>query len=279
LFLVTFAAAATRRFEKGRNVSRIYRTETQSPQAASNHTLRAAARKKARQQKAREERLAELGASAAEKLTAADAFSKDALRYALDAGDDVTEASRRAAHGDFGPWLERHGIARSTATLVMRLARGREIIEAKLLTVSNLSLQRAAQLVPPLHSRRARTEIDKPKPAPPRCPYAPFTVIDGAMAAKPKAEVLAHIPGIGTPIAYPVPEPVPAPIAAEPTVAEPVPELFVSTWMRASPEARREFLAGIGLDKVLAAMPPDWIAILERRITGLGIINHSGEVN
>jgi hypothetical protein len=81
--------------------------------------------------------------------TAVRAAMANALAKALDAGDDLIEAKKRAPAGGWIRWIKNNcgDMPRSTAKLYMRLAKHRTEIEKEREKSPNLSLQAARRLI------------------------------------------------------------------------------------------------------------------------------------
>lgn len=76
------------------------------------------------------------------------AAMRQSLIHALAAGDMLIEAKGLVAHGEWLPWLaDNCGIPKRTAQLYMRLAKHRELIEAKSADVALLTIQAAVELI------------------------------------------------------------------------------------------------------------------------------------
>lgn len=76
------------------------------------------------------------------------AAMQKSLAHALAAGDMLIEAKGLVAHGEWLPWLaDNCGIPKRTAQLYMRLAKHREVIEAKSADVALLTIQAAVELI------------------------------------------------------------------------------------------------------------------------------------
>lgn len=76
------------------------------------------------------------------------AAMRKSLQHALAAGDMLIEAKGLVAHGQWLPWLaDNCGIPKRTAQLYMRLAKHRELIEAKSADVALLTIQAAVELI------------------------------------------------------------------------------------------------------------------------------------
>jgi len=76
------------------------------------------------------------------------AAMRQSLSHALAAGDMLMEAKSLVEHGEWLPWLaENCPIPKRTAQLYMRLAKHRELIEAKSADVAHLALQGAVELI------------------------------------------------------------------------------------------------------------------------------------
>ncbi|ASP51472.1 DUF3102 domain-containing protein [Sinorhizobium meliloti] len=76
------------------------------------------------------------------------AAMRKSLQHALAAGDMLIEAKGLVAHGQWLPWLaDNCGIPKRTAQLYMRLAKHRELIEAKSADVALLTIQGAVELM------------------------------------------------------------------------------------------------------------------------------------
>lgn len=73
---------------------------------------------------------------------------RQSLSHALAAGDMLVEAKSLIAHGQWLPWLaENCTIPKRTAQLYMRLAKHRDLIEAKSADVALLTIQAAVELI------------------------------------------------------------------------------------------------------------------------------------
>ncbi|MGK9198933.1 DUF3102 domain-containing protein [Sinorhizobium meliloti] len=73
---------------------------------------------------------------------------RKSLVHALAAGDMLIEARGLVAHGEWLPWLaDNCGIPKRTAQLYMRLAKHRELIEAKSANVALSTIQAAVDLI------------------------------------------------------------------------------------------------------------------------------------
>jgi hypothetical protein len=73
---------------------------------------------------------------------------ENAVQRALTTGDMLLEAKEQLEHGQWMPWLRDHcGMPQRTANLYMRLAKGREVIEAS--DIAGLTLNAAARLLAP----------------------------------------------------------------------------------------------------------------------------------
>lgn len=76
------------------------------------------------------------------------AAMRQSLSHALAAGDMLVEAKSLVGHGEWLPWLaENCPIPTRTAQLYMRLAKHRELIEAKSADVALLTIQAAVELI------------------------------------------------------------------------------------------------------------------------------------
>jgi hypothetical protein len=65
----------------------------------------------------------------------------DTVRAAMDAGDALIMAKRQLAHGEWMDWLEKNcALSIRTASDYMRLAEGREIIEAQIKAATELAV-------------------------------------------------------------------------------------------------------------------------------------------
>jgi hypothetical protein len=76
------------------------------------------------------------------------AAMQQSLSHALAAGNMLVEAKSLVAHGEWLPWLaDNCAIPKRTAQLYMRLAKHRELIEAKSADVALLTIQAAVELI------------------------------------------------------------------------------------------------------------------------------------
>jgi Protein of unknown function (DUF3102) len=114
----------------------------------------------ARQRKARELRLDELAQRIVEELDHVKNSARRTLEHALAAGDLLTDANAKTKHGEWETWVrEECGIPERTASMYMKLARGRKAIEAEIGNVADLSIRGALRLLaPPAKPRAASAE-------------------------------------------------------------------------------------------------------------------------
>lgn len=76
--------------------------------------------------------------------------SGEALRHAIAAGERLIEAKALLEHGQWLPWLAEQDIPERTARLYARIARHKDIIDAKSATVADMTLRGAvAELTEP----------------------------------------------------------------------------------------------------------------------------------
>nr|WP_234894923.1 DUF3102 domain-containing protein [Sinorhizobium meliloti] len=79
---------------------------------------------------------------------AAGLAGRELVRHAIAAGQRLIEAKALVAHGEWLPWLKKNcAIPTRTAQLYMRLAKHRELIEAKSADVAHLTINAAVDLI------------------------------------------------------------------------------------------------------------------------------------
>jgi hypothetical protein len=104
--------------------------------------------------------IADLRERAKAEHAAVAASMRTSLGHAFAAGDLLIEAKLQLNHGQWLPWLDSCGIPERTAQRYIRLARNRQMIEAKSDTVSDLGVNGALALLTLSKTRRRDSMAD-----------------------------------------------------------------------------------------------------------------------